>query len=168
MNQSNATQLELARDLAVMNKPTTKSGRKRNRGMFPPGVSGNPTGRPRVSPEIRQAYREHAPWAIATLLCLTFGGYPPSVRERAARTLLDRGYGGAVAADLKSLGVMSPEEACAKVNELQGDFRSVLPVDLAATYMPRQYDPIAFVPPSVRLATRIEASPKQNKIEQLF
>lgn len=66
--------------------------RKANRTSFRPGQSGNPGGRPKEPPELREAIRSHAMAAVETLVkCL--GAKQWSVRVRAAEAILDRAYG---------------------------------------------------------------------------
>ncbi|MBN9559501.1 MAG: hypothetical protein J0H14_02075 [Alphaproteobacteria bacterium] len=63
-------------------------------GQFAPGVSGNPGGRPSYPVELRDACREATAEAVAVLReLLSSKREPGSVRLRAARELLDRGYG---------------------------------------------------------------------------
>jgi hypothetical protein len=62
------------------------------------GVSGNPSGRPRVCFDIRDLAREHGPAAIAVLAQMAgLTDEPPAeteaVRLGALRELLDRGFG---------------------------------------------------------------------------
>jgi hypothetical protein len=70
---------------------------------FKPGVSGNPSGRPkrprtiearRIVADVRALARECAPDAIATLKTITLNAKtPPAARIGAATAILDRGYG---------------------------------------------------------------------------
>ena len=63
-------------------------------GRFAPGSSGNPGGRPSYPAELRDACRDATDDAVAVLReLLTSKREPGSVRLRAARELLDRGYG---------------------------------------------------------------------------
>lgn len=63
-------------------------------GQFAPGVSGNPGGRPAYPAELRDACREATADAVQALReLLTSKREPGAVRLRAARELLDRGYG---------------------------------------------------------------------------
>jgi hypothetical protein len=62
------------------------------------GVSGNPSGRPRVVAEIRDAAREYGPDCIAQLVKMagingTRGASNEAVRLGALKELLDRSYG---------------------------------------------------------------------------
>jgi hypothetical protein len=70
----------------------------RSRTSYVPGKSGNPSGRPRVTIEIRDAARRFGPSCIATLAQMAglTGAKPvanPGVRVAAMKELLDRGYG---------------------------------------------------------------------------
>ena len=61
---------------------------------FKPGVSGNPSGRPRECPEVKDAARKHTTAALKTLkTIMSDEKQPGSARVAAANALLDRGYG---------------------------------------------------------------------------
>jgi len=60
---------------------------------FAPGVSGNPSGRPRVICELRDLARQHTRKAIQTLVTVMQSGESDSARVAAANALLDRGFG---------------------------------------------------------------------------
>jgi hypothetical protein len=74
-----------------MNAPTRRDGRD-GAGHFLPGVSGNPTGRPRVVAEIRELARTHAPAALAKVVAL-IDHADARVAFAAAKEILDRVYG---------------------------------------------------------------------------
>ena len=58
------------------------------------GVSGNPGGRPKLSPEVRDLARAHTEAAVATLAeVLNDNDAPHAARVAAASTILDRGWG---------------------------------------------------------------------------
>ena len=57
------------------------------------GKSGNPSGRPKMPEELREAFRASAPKALATLMDVLETGDKASDRLRAAEILLNRGYG---------------------------------------------------------------------------
>ena len=60
--------------------------------LFQPGQSGNPGGRPKVDPEIREAARAHAEQALKVFIDgLTDDD--ARVRLKSAEHLLDRAYG---------------------------------------------------------------------------
>ena len=64
------------------------------RGTFEPGKSGNPGGRGKFLPYIRELAREQSEIAITTLANLCRDETtPPAARVAAASALLDRGYG---------------------------------------------------------------------------
>jgi hypothetical protein len=59
---------------------------------FQPGQSGNPGGRPKESPELKAAAREHTEAALAVIVgCL--GDDDKRVALKAAEIILDRGHG---------------------------------------------------------------------------
>ena len=63
-------------------------------GRFAPGTSGNPSGRPKETGEVRELARQHTDKAIATLAdIMEDAKQPPAARVAAASALLDRGYG---------------------------------------------------------------------------
>lgn len=66
----------------------------RNAGMFKPGVSGNPGGRPKMDATIRDLARTYTAEAIETLAQIMRNrNAPPSARVSAACAILDRGWG---------------------------------------------------------------------------
>lgn len=78
-------------------RPTAK---KRSRGRaFPKGVSGNPNGRPKKTPEqlqLEAACREKTKDALDTVLVLMRSADRDSVKLAAAEFVIERGWGKAV------------------------------------------------------------------------
>lgn len=72
--------------------PITKKKMPRGR-PFQPGVSANPGGRPKMSEDVREAFRALTPAAIKTLGDLVTNGRTENVRLQAASIILDRFYG---------------------------------------------------------------------------
>ena len=67
---------------------------ERHDGMFKPGRSGNPLGRPKVDFSIRDLAREHTEGALRTLVDIAYNPKSPAAaRVQAATAILDRGYG---------------------------------------------------------------------------
>lgn len=66
-------------------------------GRFPPGVSGNPTGRVPLPPEIKARLAELGPVALRRLAELLHS-QNEAIAVRAAEALLDRAYGKAIQA----------------------------------------------------------------------
>ena len=59
-----------------------------------PGECGNPGGRPKEYPEVKEAARKHTKAALKTLkTIMSDEKQPGSARVAAANALLDRGYG---------------------------------------------------------------------------
>ena len=63
-------------------------------GQFSAGTSGNPTGRPKVPKEVREAIRAACPEAVETLIWIMRNVKEKTpYRLEAAKILLERGYG---------------------------------------------------------------------------
>lgn len=60
---------------------------------FPPGVSGNPGGRPKEAVHVTALAREHTEQAIEALTNVMLRGKNEHARVRAAEALLNRGWG---------------------------------------------------------------------------
>jgi hypothetical protein len=80
-----------------------KTGRKAPRTAFQPGKSGNPGGRPKLTPEekaeqtaLEQACRDQTKEALKTILRLMKSADKDSVKLAAAQFVLERGWGKAV------------------------------------------------------------------------
>jgi hypothetical protein len=71
-----------------------KFERGNKNGRFTPGVSGNPSGRPKIVAEIQELARQHTPSAIKALVQIVEDEKAsPSARVAAAAHILDRAYG---------------------------------------------------------------------------
>ena len=76
------------------------------------GVSGNPSGRPPVVAEVRDAAREHTTAAVEVLAGIMQDETAPhAARVSAANSLLDRGHGRAVATVNAIVGKSDPVAA---------------------------------------------------------
>lgn len=62
-------------------------------GTFPKGISGNPGGRKKTSPEFLAAVEAAAEGALANIITLSIEAEEESVRLRAATWLAERAYG---------------------------------------------------------------------------
>ncbi len=61
-------------------------------GKFAAGVSGNPSGRPKIPADVKEAIKAACPEAVRVLIELLHDK-KSLIRLEAAKTLLDRGYG---------------------------------------------------------------------------
>jgi hypothetical protein len=66
---------------------------RNERGQFTPGVSGNPSGRPKADHTIQELARAHTPEALSALVEIAKNGRSESARVAAAVAILDRGWG---------------------------------------------------------------------------
>jgi len=68
--------------------------KRRHSGMFKPGQSGNPTGRPKSDKTIRELAKEQTEGALQTLIAIaTDPMASDAARVQACNSLLDRGWG---------------------------------------------------------------------------
>lgn len=78
----------------MSNTELTKNGKKRNSGMFKPGVSGNPKGRPKVNPITKDLARAVLPQTIPRLLQIATN---PNIKDeyslKAIQILFNRAFG---------------------------------------------------------------------------
>lgn len=62
--------------------------------LFKPGQSGNPGGRPKANPEIRELARAHTPQAVKVLVeVMSNKKAPAAARTMAANAIIDRAHG---------------------------------------------------------------------------
>ncbi len=88
------------------------------------GVSGNPSGRPPVVAEVRDAAREHTANAVEVLArIMNDETAPHAARVSAANALLDRGHGRAVATVNANIGTGDP--IAAMMDAIAGRSRSM-------------------------------------------
>ena len=66
---------------------------RNEKGQFAPGISGNPTGRPKADRTIQELARAHTAEALEALVEIATGGRSESARVAASVALLDRGWG---------------------------------------------------------------------------
>ncbi len=86
-------------------------------GQFKPGQSGNPTGRPKIPEDVREATRAACPKAVAVLIEL-LDDKKSLIRLEAAKTLLDRGYGKAVQMQDISLDVAGTLDLTSQIRQV--------------------------------------------------
>jgi len=129
----------------------TEHDMRDDKGRYLAGISGNPTGRPKVVGELRELASVHTPQAIQTLAdIMNDKEAPPAARVAASTALLDRVYGkpqqnveariesvdmGKAAAqvlmDLANRAkIRKAEEAAelAKATTIQADYKDVTPL----------------------------------------
>lgn len=84
----------LADRIFLMDEMQLAKNGERHAGMFRPGVSGNPSGRPKSDATIRELAKAHTEVALLTLVeIIQNKKAPPSARVHAASAILDRGWG---------------------------------------------------------------------------
>lgn len=97
--------------MAAQNSKRAAPGRP-----FAKGKSGNPGGRPKLAPEIKEAARAYTVEAIETLAKVMRSGDTSQARAMAADRLLDRGWGKAtqhIEAKVNVLDQLTPEQQLA-------------------------------------------------------
>lgn len=76
------------------NRKSAGKKRKPNSGSFKPGQSGNPSGRAKIPEDVKAAFKELTPQAVATLKGILLSDTSKdSDKIKAAEIILDRGYG---------------------------------------------------------------------------
>jgi Family of unknown function (DUF5681) len=73
----------------IMSEDTVRN----EKGQFAPGVSGNPSGRPKSDSTIQELARAHTQEALNALVEIATKGRSESARVSAAVAILDRGWG---------------------------------------------------------------------------
>src|SRR5260221_6360467 len=104
---------------------------------FKPGVSGNPTGRPKENAEVKALARQWTEEAIRTLAdVMRDTTAPPSARVMASSTILDRGWGKApqhLTIEKTPLDELDPATLAALADALAGTKISVAESDEGST-----------------------------------
>jgi hypothetical protein len=77
----------------IERKIQNASGEWVKRKVFPKGVSGNPSGRPKGFTEISKLARSHSPEALETIVELMRQKRSPKIALKAAEVILDRAWG---------------------------------------------------------------------------
>jgi hypothetical protein len=99
--------------------------KRTDRGTFPAGVSGNPSGRPRADVDVISLARQHTPNAIATLAMLMADkNQSGAVRMQCAVALLDRGHGRPMQSSVIGIGVVDHERR-AELQFLAGQLKDI-------------------------------------------
>lgn len=115
--------------------------------VFQPGVSGNPSGKPKIIKHLRDLARTHTEDAVNTLIeVMSDRSQPGAARTQAAAHILDRGYGKPIQTTLEAnvtiFDQLSPVELDAlaellsnSLGQTSGDARRIesAPLEIEAT-----------------------------------
>jgi len=105
----------------LMNNSEVMNEKKRHPGMFQPGVSGNPSGRPKQDFTVRDLAKTHTEGAVHTLAeIMKNPKVAPSARVHAASELLNRAWGKPTVAIESVSTTMNYQDWLKKIAEEEG------------------------------------------------